>query len=51
MKFYKEQVQQIGFVRCNEGDVLDVRCKHNAGSDVTLSTKYSCLSFAFGIGY
>jgi len=47
MKFYKEQVQQIGFVRCNEGDVLDVRCKHNAGGNVTLSTKYSCLSIKY----
>ena len=47
MKFYKEQVQQIGFLRCNEGDVLDVRCKHNAAGNVTLSTKYSCLSIKY----
>ena len=36
-----------GIVRCNAGDVLDVRCKHNAGGNVTLSTKYSCLSIKY----
>ena len=36
-----------GIVRCNAGDVLDVRCKHNAAGNVTLSTKYSCLSIKY----
>lgn len=36
-----------GIIRCNTGDVIDVRCKHNAAGNVTLSTKYSCLSIKY----
>ena len=36
-----------GIIRCNAGDVLDVRCKHNAAGNVILSTKYSCLSIKY----
>lgn len=36
-----------GIIRCNTGDVLDVRCKHNAAGNVILSTKHSCLSIKY----
>ena len=36
-----------GIIRCNTGDVIDVRCKHNTAGNVTLSTKYSCLSIKY----
>lgn len=36
-----------GIVRFNAGDVLDIRCKHNATGNVILSTKYSCLSIKY----